>query len=107
MTYIQLTFILLFWCLVPISTADVAARDKAVETNGIRVEFNSISISGIIYVYQCEQCNKSNYTFTKLPQVIRRGTTIAFDIFMNDFRNAKYPTLILDKETLTVLKIVY
>ncbi len=107
MTHIQLPLIFLFWCLVPISAADVAARDKARETNGIRVEFNSISISGIVYVYQCEQCSKSNYTFTKLPLVIRKGRTIAFDIFMNDFRNAKYPTLILDKEDLTVLKIVY
>ncbi len=107
MTHIQLTLILILWCLVPISTADVAARDKAIETNGIRVEFNSISISGVIYVYQCEQCSKSNYTFTKLPQVIRRGATIAFGIFMNDFRKAKYPTLILNKEDLTVLKVIY
>ena len=107
MTQVQLSLILLFWCLIPISTADVAARDKAIESTSIRVEFNSISISGIIYVHQCEQCRKSNYTFTKIPLVIRRGTTIAFDIFMNDFQNAKYPTLILDKEDLTVLKIVY
>ncbi len=27
--------------------------------------------------------------------------------FMQDFWNAKYPTLILDRETLTVLEVIY
>ncbi len=89
------------------SVADVPARDIAIEANGIRVEYNTLSNSGKIHVYHCEQCKQSNYSFTKKPHIMRKGKTISFDVFMQDFWNAKYPTLILDSESLTVLEVVY
>ncbi len=83
------------------------ALDIAVETNGIKVEFNTAINRGSIHVYDCKQCTESNYYFTKKPQILKSGRLISFEKFMKDFWNAKYPTLILDKKTFSVLKVIY
>lgn len=97
----------IFWCCSPIIQADTPALDTAVETGGIRVEFNTASNLGRVHVLRCEQCSKTNYLFNDKPEIIKHGNVISFERFMTDFWNAKYPTLILDIKTLTVLKIVY
>ncbi len=107
MKHSKLSIAFIFFTLVGTSSADVPARDTALEANSIRVEFNSISNSGRVHVYHCEQCKQSDYSFTKKPHIMRKGKTITFEIFMLDYWNAKYPTLILDSESLTVLEVVY
>ncbi len=107
MKHSQLSITFILCIVVSTSSADVPARDTAIEANGIRVEYNSISSIGRIHVYHCEQCKKSDYSFTKKPHIVRKGKTISFDFFMQDFWNAKYPTLILDSESLSVLEVVY
>jgi len=97
----------IFWCCTSIIQADVPALDTAVETGGIKVKFNTISNKGTIHVLHCELCTKTNYLFNQKPQIIKQGKTITFKAFMEDFWNAKYPTLILDNDNLTVLKVVY
>ena len=97
----------IFWRCTSIVQADVPASDTAVETGGIKVEFNSISNKGTIHVFRCELCTKTNYLFNHKPKIIKQGSIITFNAFMEDYWNAKYPTLILDKENLTVLKVVY
>lgn len=81
--------------------------DTAMETSGIKVEFLETSQKGIIYVYGCDQCTKKYYTFTDKPRIKRKGQYISFEEFMNDYWNAKYPTLFLDKRTQSVLKVLY
>lgn len=98
---------LIFWCGVASTLAGMPALDTAVETGGIRVEFNVASNIGRVHVLRCEQCSKANYLFNEKPEIIKQGHAVTFEAFMADFWNAKYPTLILDTETLTVLKIVY
>ncbi len=85
----------------------VTALDIALETGGIKVEYNDVSKKGIIHVYKCEQCTKKYYEFSELPKIMRKGSDISFDIFMKDYWNAKYPTLLLDIESLTVLQVSY
>ncbi len=103
----QSSIAFIFCILVGTSAADVPARDTAIEAGGIRVEYNSVSNSGRVHVYHCEQCKQSDYLFIKKPHIIRKGKTITFEAFMHDFWNAKYPTLILDSESLSVLEVVY
>jgi|GEM_PF-1169669 len=98
-------FILL--CGTSVVQADVPALDSAMEAGGIKVEFNSISNKGTVHVLRCEHCMHTNYPFNQKTKFIKQGRVISFDAFMKDYWNAKYPTLILDKEDLTVLKIVY
>ncbi len=97
----------IFCCCTSIIQADVPALDTAVETGGIEVEFNTISNKGTIHVLGCELCTKTKYLFSQKPQIIKQGKIITFKAFMDDYRNAKYPTLILDNENLAVLQVVY
>jgi len=97
----------IFWCGASIAQADVPALDIAMEAGGIKVEFNSISKIGTVQVLRCELCTQTIYPFKQKPKIVKQGKSISFDAFMEDYWNAKYPTLILDKEDLTVLKIVY
>lgn len=90
-----------------LSHGDFSALDTAIETTGIKVEYNAASRIGSIHVYSCEQCTKSNYSFINKPIIIKKGNVITFEVFLSDFWNAKYPTLILDNKELNVLKVIY
>jgi len=102
-----LIYSFIFWCGTSNILADVPALDSAMEAGSIKVEFNSISKKGIVHVLRCELCTKAIYSFNQTPKIIKQGKSISFDAFMKDYWNAKYPTLILDKEDLTVLKVIY
>ncbi len=83
------------------------ALDIALETGGIRVEYITSSNRGIIRVRDCEQCSQSYYKFSSPPIIQKQGRQISFSEFLNDYWRAKFPTLILDKQSLNVSKVVY
>jgi len=89
------------------SHAVVKTNDIAVEATSIKVEYIESSSRGIIYPKDCEQCDQDYYEFSKLPIIIKAGNEISFSSFMADYWNAKFPALLLDKDTKTVLKVVY
>jgi len=83
------------------------ALDIARETGGIRVEYIASSNRGVIRVRDCEQCSQSYYKFSSPPIIHKQGRQISFGEFLNDYWRAKFPTLILDKQSLNVSKVVY
>ncbi len=100
---------LLSFILVLLSSAGHTSQalDIAIETGGIRVEYIPSSQRGIVRVYRCAQCSQSYYKFSTPPIIIKRGEKISFNEFLKDYWNAKFPTLILDKESLNISKVVY
>ncbi len=95
--------------LIVISVSSFAAQalDIAVETGGIRVEYIASSDRGIIRVRDCKQCSQSYYKFPSPPIIQKQGREILFSEFLTDYWQAKFPTLILDKQSLNVSKVVY
>lgn len=85
----------------------VKTLDIALEANSIRVEYIASSKRGLIYPKNCEQCDQSYYEFSQDPIILKAGKKISFTRFLTDYRNAKFPTLLVDKKTKTVLKVVY
>jgi len=81
--------------------------ELAVETNGIRVEYIESSNRGLVHIKDCNQCEKKYYSFSKKPIINKYGKIISFDEFLTDYWNAEYPTLFLDPESLSVLRINY
>lgn len=79
----------------------------AVETNGIKVEFFESSNRGLIHVKDCSQCKQKYYTFTNKPIIKRFGRIVSFETFLTDYWNAEDPTLFLDPDSLSVLRINY
>ncbi len=104
MKYLPILICLLFF---QNSYAKVKTNDIALETTSIKVEYVESSNRGIIYPKGCEQCDQSYYEFSKLPIITKAGKEISFTSFMKDYWNAKFPALLVDKETKTVLEVVY
>ncbi len=100
---------LLSFILVLLSSAGHTSQalDIAKETGGIRVEYIASSKRGIVRVFRCTQCSQSYYKFSTPPTIIKRGKKISFNEFLKDYWNAKFPTLILDSESLNISKVVY
>ncbi len=102
-------FLLCFLCTWSFFSAvhgDVEV-DTAVETGSIKVEYFETTKKGIIYVYDCDQCTKKFYSFSDEPRIKRQGKYIPFDEFMTDYWNAESPTLFLDPQSRSVLKVLY
>ena len=99
--------LLIFFILFFQNSYGVKTLDVAVEATSIRVEYIESSNRGIIYPRQCEQCTKSFYEFTQTPKIIKSGKSISFEKFLQDYSNAKYTTLLLDKKSLSIVKVVY
>ncbi len=93
--------------LFPQSIYAATAVNTAVETGGIKVEYFDSTKKGIIQVFKCSQCTKKYYEFLKEPKIIKSGKSISLKEFMQDYWNAKFPTLILERESKLVLKVVY
>ena len=99
--------LLIFMILFFENSYGVKALDIAVEATSIKLEYIESSNRGIIYPKQCEQCTQSYYEFTQAPKIIKNEKSISFENFLEDYWNAKYTTLLLDKKSLAVLKVVY
>ncbi len=101
--------LLCVFCILSISQTSFGAQylELAVETNGIRVEYIESSNRGLVHVKDCSQCTKKYYTFSEKPIINRLGRIISFDDFLTDYWNAEDPTLFLDPESLSVLRINY
>ncbi len=89
------------------SAYSATALDIALEPQSIKVEYMDSSNSGIIYVKGCEQCGKDFYNFKQKPKIIKQGKEISFDNFMEDYWNAKFPTLFLNIKSKTVMRVAY
>ena len=85
----------------------VKTLDIALEATSIKVEYIASSNRGLIYPKNCQQCSQAYYEFSQTPIIIKAGKKIPFAIFLKDYWNAKFPTLLVDKKTKTVLKVVY
>jgi len=98
---------LILFSVLSATSHGVTALDTAIEVGSIKVEYYDTSNTGVIHVYQCDSCTQSIYKFSTPPKVIRSGKVIDFKVFMNDYWNAKFPTLLLDNESLSILQVVY
>ncbi len=85
----------------------VKTLDIAVEATSIKVEYIALSNRGLIFPKNCRQCSQAYYEFSQTPIIIKAGKKISFASFLKDYWNAKFPTLLVDKKTKTVLKVVY
>ncbi len=100
--------ICLFTCLYFSASANAAtALDIALEPQSIKVEYMDSSSSGIIYVKGCDQCAKPFYSFKQKPKIIKQGKEISFESFMEDYWNARFPTLFLNIKSQAVMRVVY
>ncbi len=99
-------YFLTIWSFVSFAHADIE-EDTALETGSIKVEFFETSGKGVIHVLDCDQCLKQFYTFSDQPRIKRKGSYIPFEVFMKDYWNAKNPTIFLDKQSRSVLKVSY
>lgn len=87
--------------------ADVKTLDIALEIKSFKAEYNDIKKTGTLHVNGCQQCDSSFYTFTEQTRVFRKGKEITLPEFMDDYWNAKYSAIFLDKQTLIISKINY
>lgn len=85
----------------------VEHSDSALETNGIKVEYFESSKKGIIRPSGCSQCLLEFYNFKKDIKIIKNGKSIQLPEFMNDYWNAKYPTIFIDLKTNEVKRVNY
>ncbi len=99
--------LLLSFGVLQSAQAELVVLELAVETNGIRVEYIESSNRGIIYVKGCSECEMKKYFFSKKPIIEKHGKSISFNEFLGSYWNAEYPTLFLDPESLSVLRINY
>ena len=102
---ILLSFIL--FALLPLPSVAVTALDLALETGGIKVKYSDLSKKGVVYAYKCGQCTQKFYEFSGPIKVTKQNKNMPFSEFMEDYWNAKYPTVFLDPDTLNVLHISY
>lgn len=98
---------LLALTLCSLSVAKIKTLDIAVEMASLKAEYFETSNRGIISVYGCNQCKKKSYEFTEKPKITKNGKPVSLDFFLKDYRNAKFPTLLLNKTDSSVLKIIY
>ena len=90
-----------------ISRWHACSADSPASTNPASVEYIPSSQRGIIRVYRCAQCRHSYYKFSSPPIIKKQGKQISFNEFLKGYWKAKFPTLILDKQSLNVSKVVY
>jgi len=99
-----INFFLLFTSALSYS---VETLDIALESQGLKLEYIESSNRGILTPIQCSSCNQKQYEFTELPQVIKQGKPIQFDLFLKDYWNAKHTTIFLDPRTKYVIRVIY
>jgi len=87
--------------------AGVTTLDIALEVKSFKAEYNDIKKTGLLHVNGCEQCDSNFYTFTEKTRIYRKGKAISLSEFMNDYWNAKYSAIFLDKQSLIISKINY
>lgn len=84
------------------------AQDIALEVESVKVEYYSSSDRGLVYVYGCSQCKSTKYyKFEQKPIIKKQGKIIPFEVFLKEYRDAKEPTVFLNKQTHSVLRINY
>lgn len=85
----------------------IETLDIALEAKSLKLEFYETTQRGIIRLKGCSRCEKDFYDFEKKPSIIKNGQSISFEAFQNDFWNAQYPTIFLDKTNQLVIKVIY
>ena len=83
------------------------ATSYAYEANSLKLAYSEISQAGTIRLFGCSRCEKSVFSFTTPPTILKQGNTVPFSFFLKDYWNAKYPTIFIDKSTQQVTHITY
>ena len=95
-------------CLFQIGIAHATtATSFAYEANSLKLAYSEISQAGTIRLFGCSRCDKSVFSFTTPPNILKQGNSVPFSFFLKDYWNAKYPTLFVDKNTAQVIQITY
>jgi hypothetical protein len=81
--------------------------ETAVESPGIKAEYYETSKTGKIFVIDCNQCDRSFYSFSSTPKITKNGLDISFKKFMADPKKGGFTTLILNLQDDSVLRINY
>ncbi len=104
-----MTRILILWIsMFYMTTAhSVTATSTAYEAKSLKLVYSDISQAGTIRLFGCSRCEKSVFSFTTLPAILKQGNLVPFSFFLKDYWNATYPTLLIDKNTSQVIQITY
>lgn len=89
------------------ASAKIITLDIALEMESFDVEYSEISKTGLIRVVDCSVCTQKIYTFDDKIIIKKQGNIITLEEFMQDYWNAKYPTLFADKDNLSIMRLIY
>ena len=106
MKYIYLLLLNLFFSQNMFANT-MSSPETALEADSLKLEYYETSQRGIIRLKGCSLCEKDIYEFSEVPNILKNGKAISFDVFQKDFWNAKHPTIFIDKNTQQVIKIIY
>lgn len=91
------------------SIATYAVRDIEVplEMDSFQIEYRDISKTGTIRVKNCNRCKQDIYKFNETIEIKRKNQTITINELLKDYWNAKHPTVFLNLNDTTVIRISY
>lgn len=93
--------------LLSTSVFSMESAEIALEANSLKLEYYETTQRGIIRLQGCSHCEKEFYDFDGQPIILKSNKAISFEAFQQDFWNAKYPTIIIDKTYHKVIKVIY
>jgi len=87
--------------------AEIISIYTPLEAESISVEYSDASKQGIIRVVNCSPCTKKLYNFSSSVLILKNGQTFPLEKFLEEYWKAKYPTIFLDQNTNTIIRISY
>lgn len=87
--------------------ATITDLELPLEMNSFQIEFRDISKAGTIRVEGCKKCIKEIYEFDDSVIVQRSGKVITIKELLNEYWKAQYPTIFLEINSDTVVRISY
>jgi hypothetical protein len=87
--------------------ADFRSLYTPYELKSFSIEYSDISKKGIIRTIGCETCDTDLFTFDNSVLISKNGKGIPLSVLLKEFRKVKYPTISLDKNSNTIVRITY
>jgi len=103
MKYILLSISII---LSPFALA-VTDLEVPLEMDSFQIEFSDISKTGIIRVKGCKNCKKEIYAFSDKTVIKHEGQVVTPEQLLNEYNDARYPTIFLELNSDTVVRINY
>lgn len=87
--------------------ADFRSLYTPYELKSFSIEYSAISKKGIIRAVGCETCETDTYTFEGSVLILKNGKNIPLEVLLKEYWEVKYPTISLDKNSNTIVRITY